>query len=170
MNNHILETTGYSPRELLLGIVIEEQRLEGPEVVTPSSAGDIAVHMVFVDSMHADAFHGSVTHATAHKARFNKRVAEIIFKPQDLIQVYHSKLDGTFETENKLLCRWSLPMRIRERFTNSYSMETLEGLALQGLIHTHRLCCFIPRCTTELACLEHQAKNTAGTDDAPDTG
>ncbi|KAF8589572.1 hypothetical protein K439DRAFT_1304566, partial [Ramaria rubella] len=76
------------------------------------SAGDIAVHMAFVDSMHADTFHGSVTHAVACKACFDKCMAEIIFKPQDLLQVYNSKLDGTFETENKLLRHWSSPMHI----------------------------------------------------------
>ncbi|KAF8586352.1 hypothetical protein K439DRAFT_1296224, partial [Ramaria rubella] len=76
------------------------------------SAGDIAMHMAFVDSMHADAFHGSVTHAAARKACFDKCVAEIIFELQDLIQVCNSKLDGTFETENKLLRCWSSPMRI----------------------------------------------------------
>ncbi|KAF8580528.1 hypothetical protein K439DRAFT_1619750 [Ramaria rubella] len=61
-------------------------------------------------------------------------------------------------------------MHIREHFTNSYSMETLEGLVLQGLIHAFRLRRFIPRCTTELARLEHQARNAAGSNNTPDAG
>ncbi|KIJ29171.1 hypothetical protein M422DRAFT_269437 [Sphaerobolus stellatus SS14] len=114
--------------------------------------------MAFVDTMHMDVFRGSVTHAAKRKAKFDAKMTEVIFKKGDLIQLYSNKMDGNHETRNKLLRCWSTPMRIRERFNTSYTVETLEGLVLQGLTHAWCLRCFIPRRNTELAALEREAR------------
>ena len=46
---------------------------------------------------------------------------------------------------------WSKPRRIVERVLNSYKLETLEGLPLEGEYHARRLRRFTPREGTELA-------------------
>ena len=88
--------------------------------------------------------------------KFDAKVVEVTFREGDLIQIYNNKLDNTFESSAKLLCCWSVPMHVREKFNNSYTIETLEGLVLQGLTHTCWLCRFIPRRNSHLARLQNE--------------
>jgi len=118
--------------------------------------------MAFVDSMHADAFQMAVEHVARRKARFDKKITEVTFKKGDLVQIYNNKLDNTFKSMAKLLRQWSTPMHIHERFNNSYTIETLEGLMLQGVTHARSLRRFIPRWDSDLAQLE---KEGAASDD-----
>ena len=156
MNDRVLPSMGYSPRELLLRLVIEDHRQTPVKVLPQTQEEDVIVHMAFADSMHADAFQNAVQHAAQRKMKFDAKVVEVTFWEGDLIQNYNNKLYNTFESSAKLLRRWSAPMRVCEKFNNSYTIETLEGLVLQGLTHARWLCRFIPRCNLDLARLQNE--------------
>ncbi|KIJ58247.1 hypothetical protein HYDPIDRAFT_64099, partial [Hydnomerulius pinastri MD-312] len=56
----------------------------------------------------------AVQHAWKRKKAFDKRVlattpGEVIFTTGQLVQVYRSSLDTTFEAKRKLLPKWSVP-------------------------------------------------------------
>ena len=56
MNDRVLLSTGYSPRELLLGLVIEDCCQLLVDMLPQTQDNDIMVHMAFIDLAHADAF------------------------------------------------------------------------------------------------------------------
>ena len=60
MNDRVLPSMGYSPRELLLSLVIEDRRQMPVKVLPHTWEEDVAVHMAFVDLMHADVFQNAV--------------------------------------------------------------------------------------------------------------
>jgi hypothetical protein len=60
-------------------------------------------------------------------------------------------LDFTFATTRKLTPKWSAPRRVVSRTKNSYRIETLEGLPINGRFSSRRLRRFIPRGETSLA-------------------
>ncbi|KAK1230433.1 hypothetical protein PQX77_006476 [Marasmius sp. AFHP31] len=97
-----------------------------------------------------------VRHAMKRKEVFDRRVLErhpreVTFKKGDLVQVYQRSWDLTFKTERKLVPKWSAPKRVVERNVNSYALETLDGMKLEGMVSTRNLRRFIPREGTELA-------------------
>ena len=80
MNDRVLPLTGYSPRELLLGFVIEDHRQPLVEVLPKAQDKDIVVHMVFVDLIHAHAFQSTVQHVAQCKMKFDGKVVEVTFR------------------------------------------------------------------------------------------
>ena len=68
-----------------------------------------------------------------------------------MVQVYRSDLDYTFSTTRKLEPKWSAPRRVINRTKNSYRIETLKGLPINGRFSSRRLRQFIPRGETSLA-------------------
>src|SRR6266481_8877778 len=56
----------------------------------------------------------------AHKPIFDDKVHPIEFKPGDLVQIYNSKLDVTYEMKAKLLPHWSPPRIITDWLLNLY--------------------------------------------------
>jgi hypothetical protein len=101
-------------------------------------------------------FDGRITYATARKAAFDRKVlgsteGKVIFKPGELVQVFRSNLVKTVSNERKLTCRWSEPHRIQRRLLNSYALETVEGLDMDGIFSSRRLRHYRPRAGTPLA-------------------
>jgi hypothetical protein len=76
---------------------------------------------------------------------------EVIFKIGQLVQVYRNDLDYTFKTEHKLLPKWSIPCQISAKMLNSYKLETLNGIPLQGEFSARWIRVFTPRAGTQLA-------------------
>ena len=66
-----------------------------------------------------------------------------------MVQVYWNNLDYTFSTV--LEPKWSAPWQVINRTKNSYRIETLEGLPINGRFSSQRLRQFIPRGETSLA-------------------
>ena len=108
LNNHLLPALKYTPKELLLGLVIDTK----PTLLTDStmqvSTTDVAVHMAYVAQQRLDGYDEAVRHAIKRKAMFDCRVLkwqceEVIFMPGQLVQVYRSDLNYTFKTEKKIL-------------------------------------------------------------------
>jgi hypothetical protein len=156
LNRRILPAVKFSPKELLLGLVVNTPRTPLTASTSILSPDDTATQMAYVAQQHLDGYAECVQHAIKRKAAFDKRVfdskaGQVIFKKGQLIQIYRSDLTHTFKAERKLLPKWSQPHRITSRLQNSYWLETIEGNALNGEFHARRLRPFIPREGTALA-------------------
>jgi hypothetical protein len=72
---------------------------------------EAVVHMAYVAQQHIDGYEAIVKHAISRKNTFDRRVrkssGEVVFCVGQLVQVYHSDLDYTFKTEQKLVPKWS---------------------------------------------------------------
>lgn len=111
--------------------------------------------MAYVGQQHLDGYDNTVRHALKRKAVFDRKVRkrtprEVIFSTGELVQVYRSDTDYSFKALYKLLPKWSKPHRILERISNSYRLESLEGVELKGLYHARRIRSFVPRQGTRL--------------------
>ena len=156
LNKRLLPSLKFSPKELLLGLVINTKRTSIAEATTEAAETDVAVQMAYVAQQRLDGYAAAVSHALKRKNVFDRRVlehspGEVIFSKGQLVQVYRSDLDYTFKTERKLLPKWSSPQRVASRNLNSYQLETLRGEPIQGAFSARRLRRFIPKEGTRLA-------------------
>ena len=156
LNTRILPNLKFSPKELLLGMVVNTPRTplaDSGSVLLPQDAN---THIAYVAQQHLDGYDAIVRHALSRKAAFDRRVlakspGEVIFTQGQLVQVYRSDLDYTFKAERKILPKWSPPHCIRKRLRNSYRLENRDGTAIKGTFSSRRLRTFIPREGTKLA-------------------
>jgi len=150
LNNRLLPALKHTPKELLLGLVVDTKHTEPTGSTTQVTAAQAAIHMVYVAQQRLDGYDKAIRHALKWKATFDKRVlqrhpGEVVFTKGQLVQVYRNDLDYTFKTERKLLPKWSQPHRVTERLRNSYRLETLTGHSLTGLYNARRLRVFVPK-------------------------
>ena len=155
LNNCILLALKHTPKELLLGLIIDTKCTQPMDSTTPMTSLHAAVHMVYIAQQCLDGYNEAVWHALKKKALFNKCVlkqhpGEVIFGKGELVQVYHRNLDYTFKMEHKLLPKWSQLHQVTEKLHNSYKLETLTGFALPGLYHAQCLRVFISHEGTQL--------------------
>ena len=156
INTRLLPALKFSPKELLLGLVINTPPtglLDASEPVTPE---DAATQMAYVAQQRLDGYAEMVAHAVKRKAVFDKRVlahtpGEVVFSKGQLVQIYRSDLDYTFKTDRKLLPKWSPPQRVTQRNLNSYTLEKLDGAPIAGQFSARRLREFVPKEGTKLA-------------------
>jgi transposase InsO family protein len=156
LNNRLLPAVKFRPKELLFGRVVNTPPTPIEVAVSEFSAQDARLHIAYVDQQLLDMFDGRVAYAKARKAVFDRRVlgsraGEVIFKPGELVQVFRSDLIKTVSNDRKLTCRWSEPHRVRDCMLNSYKLETVEGLQMDGTFSSRRLRHYIPRAGTPLA-------------------
>ena len=156
INSRLLPALKYSPKELLLGLVINTPPTELTAAAEPTASEDVATQMAYVAQQRLDGYAEVVVHAIKRKGVFDKRVlarkpGEVIFSKGQLVQIYRSDLDYAFKTERKLLPKWSPPQRVTERALNSYTLEKLDGTPISGWFSARRLRRFIPREGTKLA-------------------
>ena len=92
LNHCILLALKFSPKELLLGIVVNTPRTEPEEATAELNMDEAAIHMAYMAQQHLDGYEATVKHAITHKWAFDKRVlkssGEVIFKNGSLVQVY----------------------------------------------------------------------------------
>ena len=156
LNGRLLPTLKFSPKELLLGLVINTKPSDIQEAESPNTEVNVATQMAYVAQQRLDGYAAAVLNALKRKNAFDRRVrkqnpGEVVFSKGQLVQIYRSDLDYTFKTERKLLPKWSSPQRIASRNLNSYTLETLKGDPVQGTFSTRRLRRFIPAEGTRLA-------------------
>ena len=156
LNWRLLPSLKFSPKELLLGLVINTKPTDTSNSVSSVTEHDTALQMAYVAQQRLDGYAEAIAHALKRKNAFDKRVlennpGEVIFSKGHLVQIYRSDLDYTFKTERKLLPKWSPPQRVVSRHLNSYVLETLNGDPLSGSFSARRLRRFIPREGTKLA-------------------
>ena len=155
-NWRLLPALKFSPKELMLGLVINTKPTNLDNSTLPTTEADTALQMAYVAQQRLDGYAEVVAHAIKRKATFDKRVlaqrpGEVIFSKGQLVQIYRSDLDYTFKTERKLLPKWSMPHRVVSRDLNSYVLESLNGDRLPGSFSARRLRGFIPKEGTKLA-------------------
>jgi transposase InsO family protein len=117
LNRCILPALKFTPKELLLGMMINSPRtmaeVVGREAPTEM---EVAVHMAYAAQQRIDGYEAIVKHAISWKNTFDRRVrkssGEVVFRIGQLVQVYRSDLDYTFKTERKLVPKWSQPYHI----------------------------------------------------------
>jgi hypothetical protein len=156
LNYRILPTLKFSPKELLLGQVINTPHTDLANSTSITRSLDINTHMAYVGQQQLDGYDAIVRHAIKRKATFDKQVLarsprEVIFTPGQLTQFYHSGIHNSLEAKRKLLPKWSIPCRITERLRNSYRLENLDGTPILGEFHARRLQAFLPKEGTKLA-------------------
>lgn len=161
INSRLLPAFKYSPKELLVGLVVNTPPTNITTASEPIVSEDVATQMAYVAQQRLDGYAEMVAHAIKRKAVFDKRVlarkpGEVTFSKGQLVQIYRSDLDFTFKTDRKLLTKWSPPQRVTKRNLNSYNLEKLDGMPIPGQFSTRRLRGFTPKAGTKLA--EEQAE------------
>ena len=156
LNERIIPSLRFSPKELLLGYVVNTVRTPATTLDKEPGPADSDVHLAYADQQRLDATDRATLHATQRKAVFDRSVlssstGEVIFTHDQLVQVHESARETTLSTSRKLRPQWSAPRRVKERVGNSYKLTTLEGFPMPGLFHARRLRLFIPRAGSPLA-------------------
>src|SRR6266481_4822814 len=144
MNDRILPALGFTPRELLWGL---RETAEGRVRVMEMEAtqDDTTHHFTFSDLLRSQGHTAALAEATHRKAQFDNKVHPVVFKTGDLVQVYDSKLDNSYETRAKLIPNWSPPQIVTDCLLNSYMLSKLDGMELNGTTHARRLQRYLPR-------------------------
>ena len=106
---------------------------------------DAEHHFVFADLIRSQGHTGALAEAARRKAHFDDKVHPVDFHAGDLVQVYNSRLDTTYEAKAKLAPNWSPPRIVTDRLLNSYTLCRLDGTELRGTTHARRLRRYISR-------------------------
>ena len=146
LNGRILPSLKFSPKELLLGLVMNTKPTDKADAILPTTEADTNIQMAYMAQQCLDGYAAAVGHALRRDRRVLEHTpGEVTFSKGQLVQIYRSDLDFTFKTERKLLPKWSNPQCIASKSGNSYSLETLKGDPIQGMFSTRRLRKFVPQ-------------------------
>jgi hypothetical protein len=156
LNSRLLPALKFSPKELLLGLVVNTKPTTIEDASSPTTKADVAIQMAYIAQQRLDGYAAAVSHALRRKSAFDRKVldhnpGEVFFSKGQLVQIYRSDLDYTFKTERKLLPKWSKPQRVIARNLNSYTLEMLSGDPVHGAFSARRLRRFVPLEGTKLA-------------------
>ncbi|KAG9121275.1 hypothetical protein FRC07_002818 [Ceratobasidium sp. 392] len=171
LNDCVLDSLGYLPRELLTGILSADRKAELSQSVLARALVDIDINMGLTYSLRDDAHANALKHARKRKRAFDKKARVVNYQPGDLVQKYDARLDETHSTVRKLAPRWSGPLRIVNRAANSYELKDLAGNTYTRAAHSRLLCPFHPRLGTTLADYAsslNRARHTDKTASRPD--
>ena len=168
LNWRLLPSLKFSPKELMLGLVINTKPTNINTSILPVTEFDAALQMAYVTQQQLNGYAEAVAHALRRKNTFDKRIitknpGEVTFSKGQLIQIYRNNLDYTFKTEHKLLLKWSTPQRVTSRHLNSYTLENLSGEPLPGSFSAQRLRRFIPGDSTKLVAEQKVIKERGNT-------
>ena len=108
LNTCILPNLKFSPKELLLGTVVNTPRTPLVDSSSILPAQDANMHIAYVAQQCPDGYDTTIQHTLSQKAAFNRRVlakspGEVVFTRGQLVQVYRSNLNYTFKAEWKML-------------------------------------------------------------------
>lgn len=93
MNWQLLPSLKFSPKELLLGLVVNTKPTNVDQSVLPITDQDIAMQMAYVSQQRLDGYTEAVAHAVRRKSVFDKKVlahtpGEVIFSRGQMVQIY----------------------------------------------------------------------------------
>ena len=74
LNNRILPALKYTPKELLLGMVVDTKRTDPMNSTKELTKLNVAIHMAYVAQQWLDGYDEAVQHAIKQKEVFNKQV------------------------------------------------------------------------------------------------
>jgi hypothetical protein len=114
LNERIIPAFQFSPKELLLGLVVNTTPTAVKDTSNELTVSEVDVHMAYVDQQRLDRASHATAHATKRKSIFDKGVlrshaGEVIFEPGQLVQVYANATDMTMASSRKLVPKWSAP-------------------------------------------------------------
>ncbi|ELU36649.1 hypothetical protein AG1IA_09321 [Rhizoctonia solani AG-1 IA] len=146
MNDRILPSLGYSPRELLTGVLTADRSYKAGAQIRQHYAPlgneqtpPVDVNMALSYALRQDGAERALTHARARKRTFDTKIKPLLVEPGDLVQKYDPRWDNTHSNERKLAQRWSNPLRVQERRNASYVLEDLEGNIVSLNAHARHL-------------------------------
>jgi len=145
LNDRIRPNILRSPRELLFGLAITpKHRLPmKPTDIPETSPTMVSENIALADMLRMNAHLLQLEVAEQQKSAWDDRTPAINFEIDDIVQIYNTKLDSSYNSTNKLLPKWSTPHIITAKFLNSYSLSTLNGTPISGSFHSRRLRPFI---------------------------
>ncbi|QRV78980.1 Retrovirus-related Pol polyprotein from transposon opus [Ceratobasidium sp. AG-Ba] len=158
LNDRVLPSLRYTPRELLTGQPRAEHRIQLSHPSSEPTQHEVDVNMALTYALRQDAYALALEHANKRKRAFDKHVRAIEFHPGDLVQRYNARWDETHSSTRKLVPRWSGPLRIVSRSLNSYALEDLHGQPFASAAHARLLRPFIPRPGSALAAYSDSLK------------
>ncbi|KAG9123419.1 hypothetical protein FRC07_014963 [Ceratobasidium sp. 392] len=173
LNDRTLDSLGYSPRELLTGILTADRKADINQALMGRAIADIDINLGLTYALRDDAYANALDHAQKRKRAFDKKARVVEYAPGDLVQKYNARLNETHSTARKLAPRWSGPLRVVKKAANSYELEDLAGNSYTRAAHSRLLRPFHPRPGTTLADYAlslqraRQADNTASVPDKP---
>jgi hypothetical protein len=114
LNNRLLPALKFSPKELLLGLIVNTPPTPLEDSTSVLRSQDVISQIAYVEKQRLDGYEEAIRHVIKRKAVFDKKLlqrtpGEVIFKTGQLVQVYQNDLDYTFKTERKLIPKWSVP-------------------------------------------------------------
>ena len=117
LNKHIIPAFNFSPKELLLGIVVNTPLTSLMIATEEPQSKDINIHLTYVAQQRLDAADLTIAHAIKRNPIFDNKVlllqkGPVSFKKGHLVQVYDSTWDNTMLTLWKILPKWSVPRKI----------------------------------------------------------
>ncbi|QRV79931.1 Retrovirus-related Pol polyprotein from transposon opus [Ceratobasidium sp. AG-Ba] len=145
MNDRVLSTLGYTPRELLTGVLSSDRKATVGAQIRQQYSGKLSeldqvdVNMALTYAIRSDAEEKALAHAREQKRRFDSKAKVFFGEAGDLVQRYNPRWDNTHSNERKLAPKWSGPLRIRERKNASYVLEDLEGELVSPGTHSRHL-------------------------------
>jgi hypothetical protein len=146
MNARLLPSVKYSPQELMFGKVVNTPATPIAMAATALLVDKAAIHMAYVEQQRQrlDGYSNRIVYAMGSKAAFNRKVLVsragiVTFTQGQLVQVHRSDLTHTMSNDRKLTVRWSEPHRVKTRILNSYKLEMVDGIAMDGTFSSRRL-------------------------------
>ncbi|KIK11834.1 hypothetical protein PISMIDRAFT_121989 [Pisolithus microcarpus 441] len=137
LNNRVLPALKHTPKELLLGLVINTKCTRPEDSMAAFDVVQASAHMAYAAQQWLDGYDEAVRHASKWKRAFDQRIlskqlGEVIFEKGQLVQIYRSDTDYTFKTDQKLIPKWLVPHRVTKWLWNAYKLEMLQGMKLTG--------------------------------------
>ncbi|QRW01584.1 Retrovirus-related Pol polyprotein from transposon [Ceratobasidium sp. AG-Ba] len=145
LNDRVLDSLGYTPRELMTGLLSGERRAELGRAAITRAVQDVDTNLALTYSLRQDAYAKALEHAAKRKKVFDKKARVIDYQLGDLVQKYDARLDETHSSMRKLTPRWSGPLRIVDKSANSYKLEDLEGNTFTQAAHARLIRPFVAR-------------------------
>ena len=175
LNWRILPALKFSPKELLLSLVVNTTPTPLEVSSSMPTSRDFDTHIAYAAQQRLDGYAEAIRHAIDRKTRFDRQIldskeGEIVFKKGQLVQIHRSDLAKSISSKRKLAPMWSEPHRVLERLLNSYKLETLEGQPVDGEYHARRLRMFTPREGTELAAQQKEVDAQSVEEPQDETG
>ena len=138
--NRILPALKFSPNELLLNIHTTVPSADDPENVHTPTGTKVLLYLSIVEQQCLNGYNSIVDHAAHRKAQFDTKVGKcapknIIFEKGNLVQVHKTQWHHMLSLMKKLVPMWSIPSRISSCLRNSYTLETLGGLPIEGMFN-----------------------------------
>jgi hypothetical protein len=135
LNWQILPALKFSPKELLLSLIVNTTPTPLEASSSMPSHQDFYTHMAYAAQQRLDGYSEAVKHAWDRKTRFDRRVldskeGEVVFEKGHLVQIFRSDVAKFIGTERKLMPLWSEPHRITVTlllFVYFYSNDSLHS-------------------------------------------